>query len=116
MTTKEVAQKFYEYCKEDNSEKVMLMYSDDIVSIEEGKSPMQICKGKEEIQKKIDWWNSTFESLEYSCHGPYINGDQFSLLFSMKTKHKKTGEEESFEEVALYTVKDGKIIEEKFMY
>ena len=53
MTTKEVAQKFYEYCKEDNSEKVMSMYSDNIVSIEEGESPMQICKGKEEIQKKI---------------------------------------------------------------
>lgn len=116
MTTKEIAQKFYEYCKEDNAEKVMEMYSYDIVSIEEGESPMQICKGKEAIQAKIDWWNSTFEQLEYACHGPYINGDNFSLLFSMKTKHKETGTEESFEEVAYYTVKDGKVIEEKFMY
>jgi hypothetical protein len=77
---------------------------------------MQICKGKEEIQKKIDWWNSTFESLEYSCHGPYINGDQFSLYFSMTVKDKSTQEITDFQEVALYTVKDGKIVEEKFMY
>jgi ketosteroid isomerase-like protein len=115
MTTKEIAQKFYEYCKEDNSEKVMEMYSDDIVSIEEGESPMQICKGKQEIQKKIDWWNSTFESLEYSCHGPYINGDQFSLIFSMKTK-QKNGKVEEMQEVAIYTVKEEKVVEEKFMY
>lgn len=116
MTTQEVAKKFYEYCKTDNHEKVMEMYSDEIVSIEAMESPMQICKGKEEVQKKIDWWTSTYDSLEFSCHGPYINGDQFSLLFSMKNKHKETGEVSQEEEVAVYTVKDGKIVEEKFMY
>jgi ketosteroid isomerase-like protein len=116
MSTKEVAQKFAEYCKVDNTKKVMEMYSDDIISIEEGESPMQICKGKEAIQAKIDWWNNTYEDLGTSCSGPFHNADQFSLIFDMKTKHKETGEIEEMKEVAVYTVKEGKVVEEKFMY
>ena len=48
--------------------------------------------------------------------GPYVNGDQFVVRFKMDLTPKATGERRTMDEVGLYTVKDGKIVEERFFY
>jgi len=45
--------------------------------------------------------------------GPYVHGDQFVVRFKMDVTPK--GQKRmSFDEVGLYTVKNGKIVEESF--
>ncbi|WP_352865345.1 nuclear transport factor 2 family protein [Mesorhizobium sp. M0715] len=51
-----------------------------------------------------------------SVEGPYVNGDQFAVRFKFDITPKATGERVTMDEVGLYTVKNGKITEERFYY
>jgi len=44
-----------------------------------------------------------------------VNGDQFMVRFSMDVT-PKGGARMSMDEMGLYTVKDGKVIEERFFF
>ena len=48
--------------------------------------------------------------------GPWINGDQFVVRFTMDVTQKQSGQRIAMDEAALYTIKDGKIAEERFFY
>jgi ketosteroid isomerase-like protein len=48
--------------------------------------------------------------------GPYVNGDQFALRFRVDFTIKASGERIQIDEVGLYTVRDGAIVEERFFY
>ena len=48
--------------------------------------------------------------------GPYLNGDQFAVRMKMDLTVKESGERITMDEIGLYTVKDGKIAEERFFY
>jgi ketosteroid isomerase-like protein len=45
--------------------------------------------------------------------GPYVHGDQFVVRFKMEVT-PKDGKRMNLDEVGLYTVKNGKIVEERF--
>ena len=45
-----------------------------------------------------------------------MNGDQFIVRFKMDLTFKPSGERMQNDEDGLYTVKDGKIVEERFFY
>ena len=45
-------------------------------------------------------------------HGP----DRFAVIFELDATMKATGTREAMKEVALYTVKGGKIVREEFFY
>lgn len=46
--------------------------------------------------------------------GPYVNGDQFAVKYSFEITEKKTRKRSSMTEIAVYTVKDAKIVQERF--
>jgi ketosteroid isomerase-like protein len=52
---------------------------------------------------------------EVDVDGPYVNGDQFALVLEIEVTPKATGERIEMEEIALYTLRDGKIVEERFL-
>ncbi|MBC7975998.1 MAG: nuclear transport factor 2 family protein, partial [Myxococcales bacterium] len=47
---------------------------------------------------------------------PYPNGDRFAVRFNYDVTHKPSSKRIQMDEVALYTVKDGKIVREEFFY
>ena len=47
--------------------------------------------------------------------GPFVHGDQFTLRFTMDVT-PKGGARMTMDETALYTVKNGKVVEERFFY
>ena len=77
---------------------------------------MAVCKGKEAVKQKSDWWRENHEVHGGSVEGPFVNGDQFAVYFQMDITPKATGERMTLNEVGLYTVKDGKVVEERFYY
>ena len=78
--------------------------------------PMAVCRGKDAVKQKGDWWSANHEVHGASVEGPYVNGDQFAVRFMMDITSKQTGERVKMDEVGLYTVNDDKIVEERFYY
>lgn len=117
MTTTELARDFTELLKRGDHEGAGAKYNaDDIVSLEAMDGPMSVCEGKEAVMQKGAWWSENHEVHGASVEGPFVNGDQFAVFFKFDITPKATGERATMEEVGLYTVKEGKITEERFYY
>ena len=48
--------------------------------------------------------------------GPFITGNRFALFIDMQIVDRATGIRRPFSEIAIFTVRDGKIAEERFFY
>ncbi|RUU80538.1 nuclear transport factor 2 family protein [Mesorhizobium sp. M7A.F.Ca.MR.362.00.0.0] len=117
MTIAEIAKDFTELLKQGDNEAAAEKYNaDDIVSLEAMAGPMAIANGKEALKQKGQWWQENNEVHGGSVEGPYVNGDQFAVRFKFDITPKATGERVTRDEVGLYTVKNGKITEERFYY
>jgi hypothetical protein len=117
MTTAELAKDFTDILKRGDDEAAAKKYnSDDIVSYEAMDGPMSVCRGKEALKQKGDWWRENHEVHGGSVEGPFVNGNQFAVRFKYDLTPKSTGQRVTMEEVGLYTVKGGKITEERFFY
>jgi hypothetical protein len=53
---------------------------------------------------------------ELGIDGPFVTGDQFALFLDMLITDPASGEAKPFAEIAIFTVRDGRIIEERFFY
>ncbi len=51
-----------------------------------------------------------------TTEGPWVNGDQFSLRFAMDVTARENGQRMQMDEIGVYTVRDGKVVEERFFY
>ena len=122
MTTKEIADQLVALCRVGkNIEAVETLMSLDVVSVEaSGNETMPaVMSGREAIRGKNEWWvaNHTVHSAEIK--GPFPNGDRFSVVFNFVVSPKigpMIGKKIRMEEVALYTVSEGKITREEFFY
>jgi hypothetical protein len=114
MSMQSVAVDFTALCKSGEFEEAGHRYwSDDVVSIEAfGDDP--VSKGLAAVKAKSEWWYANFEVHDVKTVGPYIMGDQFILNFTIDCTVKASGVRSVSDEMALYTVKDGKVVEERF--
>lgn len=116
-TTRDVATAFAELCKANQHDEAgARFWSDDIVSIEAMEGPMQVCRGRAAVNAKGEWFYANHEIHGGSTEGPLVNGDQFALIFDMDITEKATGRRSQMREIGLYTVRDGKVVEERFLY
>lgn len=121
LTTIEVANRLVGLCKEGNLEQVVEeLYSDDIVSLEGMDSeamPLRV-EGIEGIRAKGESFDKQTEVHAMKTEGPFMGwrDDQFIARFELDATMKATGQRNVMCECALYTVKDGKIIQEEFLY
>lgn len=53
---------------------------------------------------------------ELGIDGPFVTGDQFALFLDMLITDPASGQAQPFAEIAIFTVRDGRIIEERFFY
>lgn len=117
MTTRELAEAFAALCKEGrHHEAGQRFWSDDVVSIEAMDGPMARQAGRAAVEAKTAWWVANHEIHGGSTTGPFVNGDQFTLIFELDVTAKQTGQRMQMQEVGLYTVRDGKVVEERFFY
>jgi ketosteroid isomerase-like protein len=116
MRTADLAKEFTAALKAGDFAKAESFWSDDVVSYEPQEGPMREVRGREAVHGKGEWWTANNEVHRFETHGPFLNGDQFALRFEMDITAKQTGERTTSDEVAVYTVRDGKIVEERFFY
>jgi hypothetical protein len=120
MDTLEVGKKLVELCKQGkNDEAIESLYAQDIVSVEAGAPPGDSAerRGLPAIRDKSAWWNGNHTIHSATVEGPFPNGDRFAVRFTYDVTAKHLGNARiTMDEVALYTVKDGKIVREEFFY
>ena len=93
-------------------------WADDVVSIEPGGPPGMdpVSRGKTAARGKGEWWSGAHETHGVTVEGPFLNGDQFVVRFTMDVTVRQSGQRMQLDETALYTIKDGKIAEERFFF
>lgn len=119
MSTQDIANDLVALCRQGKFDESGEKYwADDVVSIEAGGPPGMdpVSRGKDAVRGKGEWWANAHEIHSADAEGPYVNGDQFIVRFKLDTTFKETGQRSQMDEMALYTVRDGKIVEERFFY
>lgn len=114
MTTEELAHDFMKLMIEEDEAGYQAYWSDGIVSLEPGDDDNARTEGREALLGKHAWWNANAQVHAFSMQGPYVFGDQFAVRYTMDVTMQ--GERSQSAEIGLYTVKDGKIVEERFFY
>lgn len=117
MTTQEIAQQFVQDYNAGNWKKIHEeLYSDDIMSREYPGGEFEVCHGKEELAKKMAWWYENFEEHESNVSDPLVADDYFAVRFTMNVTNKANGQRYDMSELAVYNVKEDKIVTEQFFY
>lgn len=115
MSTAEIAKEFARLLQAGDEKGAHAYWSDDVISREPMEGPMAESKGRKAVEAKGEWWYANHEVHETKCTGPYVHGDQFALEFYVDCTFKPDGKRHRMHEIGLYTVKDGKIVEERFL-
>jgi hypothetical protein len=118
MTVKEIANRLADLCRQgkyDTAQKEL--YSKDAVSIEpEGSPGLQTVKGLDAIIEKGHQFQGMIEAVHSSTvSDPIVAGDTFAVAAVLDLTLKGMGRV-PMEELAVYEVKDGKVIREQFFY
>lgn len=121
MNAKEIGQQLVALCKEGKSlEVINTFYSENIVSVEAAPPQQggeQVTKGIEGVRGKNQWWGENHEVHSSEVVGPYPHGeDRFAVRFAFDVTNKPSGMRFQMDEVAVFTVEDGKIVKEEFYY
>jgi len=117
--TAAVAQELVSLCRAGrNLEAIDKLYSPRIVSVESvGSEEMpQEMSGIDAIRQKNQWWFENNEVHKAEANGPFVGENQFAVQYTFDVTFKPTGQRTEMSEMALYTVKDGKIVREQFFY
>jgi ketosteroid isomerase-like protein len=115
-TTAEIAHDLVALCKAGKFDEAGEKYwADDVLSVEAA-SGMAPSRGKKAAHQKGEAWANANEVHSVEVGGPYVNGDQFVIRFTIDQTPKATGQRMTMDEVGVYTLKNGKIAEERFFY
>ncbi len=122
LATQKVANRLVELCSTGkNLQAIQELYADNArhVEVMEGPGCPRISDGKKSLLEKAEKFAKTTTIHGASCGKPMINGDQFVCNMSLdctSTEGPMANQRMNMSEIALYTVKNGKITEGKFFY
>jgi hypothetical protein len=121
MTNAQIGRKLVDLCKAGKAlEAVDTLYDEKIVSIEaQGSDGMPArTEGIEAVRGNNKSWYDRHEVHSAKAVGPFCGhrDDQFAVLFETDVTDKTSGNRLQLTEVALYTVRGGKVVQEEFLY
>lgn len=119
MTTSEIANDLVALCRVGrNMEAIEKYYANSIVSVEAAAQPGMPAEmtGLDAIKKKNEYWMMNNEVHKGEANGPFVGQDQFAVEFKYEITPKGSDQRRQMNEMAVYTVNDGKIVHERFYY
>lgn len=72
--------------------------------------------GIEAARAKTAHWFGSRCIHDLSIDGPFVTGNQFALFLDMMIAGQPSGADQPFTEIAIFTVRDGQISEERYFY
>lgn len=120
-TAMELGRQIVALCNAGKSmEAVRTLYGTDIVSYEGPGAPPEIgrVQGLDAVIQKGEWWEGAHEIHRMDAKGPFCGhrDDQFAIHFDLDVTTKETGQRVQMMEIGLYTLRDGKVAQEEFLY
>jgi ketosteroid isomerase-like protein len=120
MSVQEIGNKLVAFCKAgQNVESVKTLYADDVESIEAVAPPgaSAVTRGRDAVLAANVKWLEAHEIHSATTEGPYPHGtDRFAVRFSYDVTNRASGQRMKLDEIALYTLRGGKIAKEEFFY
>ena len=118
MNTKQLAARFVELCRQSkNFDAMEELYADNIVSVEGVAGPSGLeTSGKKAVIEKSKRWAGAYEIHGGTVDGPFLSSSKFAVIFDFDVTDKATARRSKNREIAVYTVADGKIVREEFLY
>lgn len=89
-------------------------FSPKLVSIEGGQMNMA-WHGMKAVRAKSDWWYSAHRVHSIQADGPYVGATGFGVRYSMDVEEIASGRRWQGDELAFYSVLNGKVVQEEFM-
>jgi len=117
LTTRQVANRFFELAEQGHFNQITTeLFSQEARSIEPEQAPFNSVDGLEQIvQKAKEWQDITEETHDVYCTEPIVSGNFFACTMGMDVTVQNQGRIK-LDEIAIYEVKDGKIVTEQFFY
>lgn len=115
-TPLEVAQAVIELIRAGASAEVEKSWLASGVESVEGVGVSLAWSGKKSVLAKYRAWEADHEIHSMSVEGPWVGATGFALRYSLDATQTSTGQRMQMEEIAVYTVKNGKIIREEFHF
>ena len=120
MTTQEVANRFYQLTQENKWMEIQdELYAQDAESVEPPEASsygLNNAKGLGAIKQKGEAFNNMVEEMHGGyCTPPVVGGRFFSVAMGMDVTMKGAGRVQ-MDEVAVYEVRNGKIVKEQFFF
>ena len=118
MTTQEVANRMNELFKENKWQEVQdELFADDILSLEpEHSQAVKTVQGRDALKKKAQDFNGMIEEMHGGYSGePIVAGNHIAIAMGMDVTMKGMGRVK-MDEIALYEVKNGKVVKEQFFF
>jgi hypothetical protein len=117
MTTQEVADRFYELALEGKFDQVLdELFDENVRSVEPPGSNWQNVQGLDKVKEKALQWRATVEEMHDGFTSkPQTAGNYFVCTMGMDVTVKGQPRTK-MEEVALYEVREGKVILEQFFF
>lgn len=118
MTTQEIADRLVALCNEGKYEQAQReLYAPNAKSIEPASAQgMQSVEGLDAIIAKGNQFQAMIQEVHSgSVGGPLVAGNQIAITIGLDVSFKD-GSRMNMDEIAVYTVSDGKIVQEQFFY
>lgn len=117
MTTQEIANRLVELCRTgQNNTAYQELFADDAVALEPPGFPNGRTEGKEALLAKSTGFAQSIQEMHDSwISEPVVAGNHFSVSMGLDITTKDRGRMK-MEEICVYEVKDGKIVQEQFFF
>ena len=115
-TPLEVAQQFTELLRAGKYAEVEERWLAPGIESVEGHGASMAWKGKKNVLAKYRAWEAENEFVDPKIEGPWVGATGFAVKFVGHVLHKNTGARHPMEEIAVYTVRDGKVVREEFHF
>ncbi|MEL6274825.1 MAG: SnoaL-like domain-containing protein [Bacteroidota bacterium] len=118
MTIQQLANKLVEYCRTGQHDRVYKeLCAPEMTAYEMEGFPNAITSGIDNLlEKSAKWAEDVQEVHEMLVSDPVVGGNYFSCSMTIDLTKKSTGTRQREEELCLYKVKNGQIVEERFFY
>ncbi len=116
METAEVAEAFTALLKAGRfDEAAMRFWAQELATYEAAPGDFAEVHGRDAAFAKAKWWYENHDVHSTVVEGPWVNGNHFLCRMTIDVT-PKGGQRRRMEEHVLYTVRDGRIVEERYFY
>ena len=120
MSIDQIAQEYVKYVKEGRFLELLdQLYAADAVSVEAAASPgyERAAHGLEALRGKSQGFEASHELHKLEVRGPWPHGEEkFAVHMTGEMTHRESAQRRVLDEIAVLTVRDGKIVSEEFFY